>query len=343
VKRYLIIVFLAIQSCFLTAQTASIETLEVCAAQEVLIPVMASSISNVGALTLYVGFDTINLSYISVENIDPQIEGLTVNLMSNPTQIAFAWSNTSPVNFSNNKLFDLKFYSNGINGQVIFNNGCEISDTGGVVVPVTYIDGSVNSGLPVIISDPSDTTVLEGSNAGFHIAADNTMFFSWRESQDNGTSWITLDDNDFYSGTKTAHLTVINTPLNFNGYLYQCVLSTNVCQITSEDALLSVDELTSSEVIVNTEKNRISLAPVPCYDYLLVDVDFPDCKTGLLKVINVAGKIVKSIPFRPCEVGIQHITLTTDDLSAGNYTLVVIAENGYVAGKSFIKSEKLNK
>jgi hypothetical protein len=337
VNRFLIIVFLAIQFSVLTAQTTSIESLEVCAAQEVLIPVMASNLSNVGALTLYVGFDTINLNYLSVENIDPQIQGLTINLMTNPTQLAFAWSNTSPVNFVNDKLFDLKFYANGNNSQVFFNNGCEISDTGGIVVSVTYIDGAVTSGLPVVITNPTDTTIMEGYQASFYVGFENTLFFSWRESQDNGTSWITLDDNERYGGTKTNQLKVYNTPLTFNGFRYQCMLSTNMCQVISEDAVLTVDESTSAVSTLKTNQADIVLAPVPCKNNLDVTINNLPPSNAVVYVFDADGRIVKRISFRNNNTGTQYINLLTDDLSSGNYCLVAVCENGYVVSKPFIK------
>jgi hypothetical protein len=323
VKRIIIILFLAIQSYFLTAQTTSIDSLEVCAAQEVLLPVKASNLLNVGALTLYVGFDTTNLTFISVENIDPQIQGMTINLMTNPTQLAFAWSNTLPVNFSDNKMFDIKFHSNGNTGEVIFNSNCEISDTGGVVLAVNFLDGIVSSGLPVILMNPANTLVVEGSLATFNVSAENTLNFSWRESQDNGSSWLVLDDNEIYSGTKTPNLNIHNTPLDFDGYLYQCVLSKNACQLYSNYALLNVDELTSVKTGNEPQLADLIVSPVPCHDFLSVKYKNPfPCDVEFV-LSNEGGQPVKRFFFRQQSVGFQYITLPIVNLAKGLYILNV--------------------
>lgn len=318
----------------LTAQTASIDTLDVCAAQEVVLPVYGTSILNVGALTLYFGFDTINLIYNSIENIDPQIQGFSINLMTNPTQIAFAWSNTTPANFTNNKLFDIKFVSNGNSAIVHFNSNCEISDSNGVVIPTTFVNGAVLSGLPQIFSNPSDTTVNEGGNAHFEIDALNATEFSWRVSDDNGVTWLTLDDNENYSGTKTNQLTIQNIPLAFNNNLYQCILNETSCQLISESAKLTVDEIIR---VCELNDLFISIYPNPFNRFVKIKFFCPVKSELEFQITDECGQIIKRFPFRQYSAGNQYILFNTDNLINGVYYLRILSNGGTsFTGSSYV-------
>jgi hypothetical protein len=75
------------------------------------VPVYAVNLSDVGAITLYIGFDSTNLAYISLENINSHLTGASYNYIASPSHIAIAWSNTVGVNYTQDKLFDIKFYS----------------------------------------------------------------------------------------------------------------------------------------------------------------------------------------------------------------------------------------
>lgn len=317
--------FLTLLSYSVTAQTASIDSLDVCAAQEVILPVNGASLLNVGAMTLYIGFDTINLTYDTVENIDPQVEGLTVNLMTNPMQIAFAWSNTVPANFPNNKLFDIIFISNGNNAEVHFNANCEISDTNGVVIPTTFLNGAIVSGMPQISQNPSDTTVDEGNTATFKVGAGNTNEYLWRESTDNGVTWLVLDDNNIYSGTKTNQLTIFNTPLAFNNNLYQCVLNASSCMLISASAKLTVEEIIGTDQKTRNVSSAL-IFPNPFRDSFNIRFYSPSSSEIEFSLTDECGHLIKRFPFRQISAGIQYIPFETGNLKNGVYYLRMTSE-----------------
>lgn len=325
----------------LTAQVSSISTYEICAAQEVFLPVNGQDLLGVGAITLYVSFDTVNLVYQSVENIDPQLSGLTVNLMSNPIKLALAWSNPAAINFLNAKLFEIKFFSNGNPGVVAFSGNCEISDTNGIPLNVNYLDGGILSGVPVILQNPADTTIVEGNNASFHVNAFNSTEYLWRESEDNGTSWLVLDDGGHYSGTKTDVLTLTNVPVSFNKRFYQCVVKSTSCQINSLPGQLFVDQFVTSESYdKGTLIDDLSLSPVPCDDFL--NLSFFCMRTGMIEfsVYNSPGVLVKSLIIPVVKTGNQYIRLDLHDLPDGLYIMRLQFRDH---GKSNVTSSFLKK
>jgi hypothetical protein len=112
---------------------------------EVLVPVTTIDFLDIGAMTLYIGYDPAALSFIGLENIHPQLAGIVANTMTGPDQIGIAWTASPPfyANIANDKLFDLKFVFNGGDGSLPFNPGCELTNSLLNIVPVSLFDGGV--------------------------------------------------------------------------------------------------------------------------------------------------------------------------------------------------------
>jgi len=295
----------------MSAQTLTINVAEVCAEQEVLLPVTAASMLNVGAITLFIGFDTTKLTFISIENIDPQLSGMSTNMMTVPSQLAFAWSSTSAINFDDGKMFDLKFMSNGQTTPVYFNPGCEIADPAGIIIPVVLTNGSVNSDIPEISGQPADTTVTEGGQAHFSVISTNTVSYSWNESLDNGNSWHPLEDGGIYSGTHTGTISISPVPLLFNNNQYQCIMLSENCMAKSGSATLYVQELISSVSGINPEKNSFFISRVPFSDDVRIDYTLPEPGTASVMEIDCMGKIVTEIDLPIQTDGRHHIIVNT--------------------------------
>ncbi|MEZ5195012.1 MAG: cohesin domain-containing protein [Bacteroidales bacterium] len=122
---------------------------------EVLVPVTTLNFSNIGALTLYIGYDPAALSFIGLENIHPQISGVVANTMSAPDRIGIAWTANPPsfANIADDKLFDLKFVFNGGNGSLNFIAGCELTNSNLMEVPVSLYDGGVYAPVYLNLKD----------------------------------------------------------------------------------------------------------------------------------------------------------------------------------------------
>ena len=340
-KSRLIVLLLVFLGLGLSAQICTVETVEICAGQEVLLPVTGKFLESVGALTLYVGFDTNNLTILNVEDDNDQLNGMSVNLMSNPSQLAFAWSNTAPVTFINEKLFDLKFLANGSSAYVKYNSGCELSDTDGVVIPVSYIDGAINSGVPIISLQPEDTTVSEGGIAKFYTNSSNAGSFVWRESQDNGVSWLTLEDNDVYSGTNTNTLTISAVPFSYSQFLYQCVAYQGFCQINTDVAKLIVDKSAGITNELFLKKNAVFINPVIFSDFTNVCLSLYNSCSVKLHVFNSVGKIVMDLVYPSFTEGIHHINLNTSAWRSGIYFIgveFITPDSGYNAVFKIIRN-----
>lgn len=90
---------------------------------------------------------------------------------------------------------------------------------------------------------PVNSSLIHGTNGGFSVTAINfaasTLTYQWQVST-NGTTWANLTNVAPYSGVTTNALTITNAQTTQNGYLYRCVVTSNVCTVNSNSATLSV-------------------------------------------------------------------------------------------------------
>ena len=109
---------------------------------DILVPVYFDGLPpNMGAVTLFIGFNTDKLTYIGIENALP---GTNANLSNN--KIIIAWSSSTPTNL-NGKFLDLKFqyHTAGTCGaSVWFVSGCELADINANIVPANWLEGGIN-------------------------------------------------------------------------------------------------------------------------------------------------------------------------------------------------------
>jgi hypothetical protein len=112
-------------------------------------------LSDVGAISLQIGYSTTYLTYVGIEN-GPS--GALVNAAGG--NISIGWFSTTALNVaSGGKVVDLKFTYNGglSDGQAtaltFVTSGCQISNSTGGAIAVTYVDGSVMGPTAVEGSD----------------------------------------------------------------------------------------------------------------------------------------------------------------------------------------------
>lgn len=96
----------------------------------------------------------------------------------------------------------------------------------------------------LITAQPMDTIGCEEDVIQLTVSS-NADSFQWEESRDNGVTWNTLIDDAIYSDVQSSTLTITNTPLMFDGYLYRVRLDRvgNACGLVSDPALLTVNPL----------------------------------------------------------------------------------------------------
>ena len=144
-KLVLLTCLFAILSANLYSQTVSVENISANPGDTIQVPINLNSFTNIGAITLFIGFDTSVLDFDTLVNINPQFAGTMGNFMPNLQQVGIAWNATlSGINVSNGNFCELQFVYNGASSDLIFQSACEIADYNGIPLPVSYINGSVS-------------------------------------------------------------------------------------------------------------------------------------------------------------------------------------------------------
>jgi hypothetical protein len=216
--------------------TATLENALSCSGQSVLVACNVTGFMDVAAMTIYIGYDTNEAEFVSLQNINPAVTGfLTTN--ASDGQIGIAYSNVNPFNLSSGKLFDLQFNFLGDSTSLPFNPGTEIANSSLEVIPLDTFPGSISNGF-VIIDQPDTIQAYPDNDVMFTIASTGIVTYQWQENTGNG--WNDLQNNQTYSGVTNDTLIVIDVPLSFNGYLFRCLVSAGNCSDTSGIALLEV-------------------------------------------------------------------------------------------------------
>ena len=104
------------------------------------IPVTAAGYpSNMGAVTLHIGFNTAHLTFIDIT--EGTLAGASANLIS-PGLIGITWTDFGvPIN---GIMFTLNFNYHFGASEITFEGGCEITDDALVPLPTTFNDGSIS-------------------------------------------------------------------------------------------------------------------------------------------------------------------------------------------------------
>ena len=128
-----------------------------------------------------------------------------------------------------------------------------------------------------IINNPSSVSIIETRNAKYTVQAiaDGTILYQWQASDDEGVSWVDIQDDNVYLGTLTASLTLTNAPLEFNDYQFRVNIST--------PAFVCDDDLRSQVVL--------TVLPDNDKDGIADEDDLDDDNDGILDIYEGSGDL----------------------------------------------------
>ena len=125
--------------------------------------------------------------------------------------------------------------SNGGTNPEIITRTYRVADAAGNFINVTQI---ITVQPITITTQPTNSTITAGSNAGFSVVASNADRYQWQVSTNGGVSFSNITNGTYYSGAQTANLVVNSAPLLFNGYQYRVLVSnaTSSCPVVTSRA-----------------------------------------------------------------------------------------------------------
>lgn len=247
------------------AQDASvfISPLTACPGADVAVRVEAANLFDVGAITLFIAYDTSAVEYVALNNVHPQLGGLLYNhLLAPQPMVAVSWASVASVNIAAGKLFDIQYHYKNGQGAFTFLPDCEISTTGLVVLEVDYSGGTIQPSI-VILNQPSDQLVYEGGPAGFTVGSSSAVVYQWQRSTDQGTTFFDVGETANFSGADSQTLAIATANLSMSGNLFRCRLTGAGCTVYSREALLEVQAMTVQNFQFVAGWNTFSLAVQP--------------------------------------------------------------------------------
>ena len=110
------------------------------------VPLTAKGISNIGAISLKISYNSSNLSFVDVKNA-----AVTFTYNAASGVISLGWFDataTTPMKIDSGKLVDLRFVVNSSSADNLsfLTSQSELSDESGKVVDIQFVNGIVNSG-----------------------------------------------------------------------------------------------------------------------------------------------------------------------------------------------------
>ncbi len=156
-KIYLLLTVLLAWSFNLKAQTAQIESLTANPGESVSFDIDVAGLpTNVGAVSLFIGYDPNVLTFTGSSSTNPGFAGYIINNMGASHQVGIQWTDPGGADI-NGTLLTLTFQYSTLGGMcnLTFDPGCEFTDNALNPIPVIYTNGSIgpNAGIASITID----------------------------------------------------------------------------------------------------------------------------------------------------------------------------------------------
>lgn len=100
-------------------------------------------------------------------------------------------------------------------------------------------DYNINICSISITTQPNNSSICNGGNTSFTIAASGASTYQWQVSTDGGSTWNNIANGGVYSNVTTTTMNITGATTGMNSYQYRCV-ATNGCSANSNGATLTV-------------------------------------------------------------------------------------------------------
>jgi len=257
-------------------QTMQIGHVQSCIGTIANIPVNMSAIPNIGAITLFIGYDTSMVDSVFLSNINPLASGTMYNDIRVPVngprigKIGISWIDNAGegVNFNAGLFAVLNFrVISGGNIPVNFMTNCEIADSAGDPININYSNGSLAvPENPVINMQPLPLTLNTTQNGFFSVGASDYDSIQWQINQ--GSGWGNIQDNQIFQGGKEDTLHVLQPSLALDGASFRCMLSNTCVSIVSDAVMLHVTVLSGNDF----EVMNAGIYPNPFIDGITIEI-----------------------------------------------------------------------
>ncbi|NOU59796.1 T9SS type B sorting domain-containing protein [Marinifilum caeruleilacunae] len=214
---------------------------------------------------------------------------------------------------------------------------CEVSTACNTV---NSKSATLNVVEPLDVTNPGDLTIADGGTAIFSVTASGEPNYSYQWQEDSGSGFVNISDVGKYSGTTTETLVITGADqATFNGYKYQCIVSTDggicISDKTSGEAILTivpVDKIlvqpTDDEVCFNDNASLSVEGNVGGLNYVWKYDD--GSGGGFVTIVAQAGMSMSTVG------NVSTLTIPATDLDINNWKFRCDVDAGFTPEESSI-------
>jgi hypothetical protein len=227
-----------------------LDSLSACPGDTVVYYLEATNLMNIGAITLYITYDSSSLTYLGHQIAISGLAGLLSNAMTQPqVQVGISWSaSMSGVNIGSDTMLLLKFRHKGGHSDLHFTNQCEVADYQANILNCAYVDGKMYHQLPDITQQPQSQTIQlsQMQSTSFNIALGVPAQYQWQIDTSGNNIWFDIPTSSPYlSGVNTSTLTITNINpgiIVFDSCSFRCRITSCGVQYSQTALLKIVDD-----------------------------------------------------------------------------------------------------
>lgn len=210
------------------AQTVgiSLDSVKVFRNDSVVMPVYVTNFTNIGAITLYIEFDTTNLSWGRTLSWSSSLNGNIPLVHHHHGTVGISWIDISGITITDGLLFELKFKHREGNSPVTISSNSELATPVGQILNTTFQSGVIWEGLTLQPKKIADT-ICTGASTTLNpmpVGGDGALIYNWASSEDptfsSSLPTITVSPSvtTVYSVTVTDGIDIRDT--SFHVYLH---------------------------------------------------------------------------------------------------------------------------
>jgi hypothetical protein len=191
---------------------------------------------------------------------------------------------------------------------------------------------------PVVVSHPADATVIPGTIAQFSVSGENTSNYHWYESQDDGETWVALQNIAPYAGVLTPLLSIAPVSSSFDDYRYKCKLTGPFCETFSNPAKLTVDTTSSVERLPLADQFALQ-SYTNTHGTIELSFSMPVPGTLVIYLYDLTGRLVHHQEFHGVQPGV--FTISESIYPATGMLIMQSKLQGSSAGTFYLNNKLL--
>ena len=302
----------------------SIASTEGCHGDNIEIPVHASNLINLGAITLFIDYDPTVIEFDTLTDINTALYGLLFNDIEQLPgtypggKIGISWSGFSSVNITNDNLFILSFNYLQQNDSIIFSSNNEIADFEANIMAIDYVNGAISLSEEVSVTQqPNNLSIYQNEIGYLSVDGLNISGFAWEYLIDG--LWIDIPETIIFSGQNSNTLNISSPDILLNETYFRCKLI-GCNTIYSDSVQLFVQ---TNSIVFPHSFGSLSVYPNPATNQVNINIDIKTQGYYNLSLYNCATGKTNSINETYYLNTENTISLDTRDLKSGVYLIVL--------------------